>query len=105
LAAFPESSISYLATDRIEADGPAGADVLFGFMVIFHKSWIAYQHGGLVFAAPLQILKKRKNRMEFFQWHLIDGVVNSVSISTVPIMFQILETFRVKAFLAATALI
>lgn len=32
-----------------------------------------------VLAAPLQILQKRKNGVQLFRRHLVDGVVNSIS--------------------------
>ena len=46
LAAFLESSISYIAADRLEVDGLADADIFFGFLKILHKTGIAHQDGG-----------------------------------------------------------
>jgi len=74
-----ESRISYYPTDRMEVDSLAGAYILFDFPVILHEARLIDKHGSLVLAAPMQVLKKRKNRIQFLWCHLINDAVNSVS--------------------------
>ena len=79
LAAFLESSISYIAADRLETDGLAGADIFLGVLVVFHETGVAHQHGGFILTATPQVLQKGKNGIKLFLRHLVDGVMNSVS--------------------------